>query len=408
MTQAEDAAATDAATTDATTTDAAPPPSSAEAAPAESPDSATAPADPAATAAAAPPADSSASDAAAEPAAPAGDSATEPGSGDSTASSSDALDNGIVAPQRPSSSGSDSDAASSQPRASHPRNASALHSVPLHVLAFPSPSKPAPAPEIEGPPASATIWLNRALPDPTPPALRLSRAFAKQLRASAKGHGIDWALELAIVRAKGGTGHWPASRHALASLSSRLATIGKHANGEWSSALSLAGSAGFADRVQALARYDRAVGLGALVRGLEASKHALEQRLLDDPSISIYPGGRSDIANGKVDVRVLALISYLHESFGQVTVSCLISGHRLYARPGVVSAHIYGRAVDISSLGGTSILGHQEPGGLTEQAVRDMLLLPGEVTPRQVISLLGLGGPSFPLADHYNHIHIGY
>jgi hypothetical protein len=28
--------------------------------------------------------------------------------------------------------------------------------------------------------------------------------------------------------------------------------------------------------------------------------------------------------------------------------------------------------------------------------------------PRQVISLLGLGGPSFPLADHYNHIHIGY
>jgi hypothetical protein len=28
--------------------------------------------------------------------------------------------------------------------------------------------------------------------------------------------------------------------------------------------------------------------------------------------------------------------------------------------------------------------------------------------PRQVISLLGLGGPSFPLADHYNHIHVGY
>ena len=24
------------------------------------------------------------------------------------------------------------------------------------------------------------------------------------------------------------------------------------------------------------------------------------------------------------------------------------------------------------------------------------------------ISLLGLGGPSFPLANHYDHIHIGY
>ena len=105
---------------------------------------------------------------------------------------------------------------------------------------------------------------------------------------------------------------------------------------------------------------------------------------------------------------MLATISYMRQSFGQVTVSSLISGHRLYARPGVISAHVYGHAVDIAGLGGTSILGHQEPGGLTEQAVRDILLLPGEVMPKQVISLLGLGGPSFPLADHYNHIHIGW
>jgi hypothetical protein len=74
----------------------------------------------------------------------------------------------------------------------------------------------------------------------------------------------------------------------------------------------------------------------------------------------------------------------------------------------VISAHIYGRAVDISALGNTPILGHQQPSSVTEQAVRDILLLPGEVMPRQVISLLGLGGPSFPLADHYNHIHIGW
>ncbi|TMK66942.1 MAG: hypothetical protein E6G60_01905 [Actinobacteria bacterium] len=124
--------------------------------------------------------------------------------------------------------------------------------------------------------------------------------------------------------------------------------------------------------------------------------------------INIYPGGRDDIAKDKVDVRVLATISYLRETFGQVTVSCLISGHRLYARPGVVSAHIYGHAVDIAGLGNTSITGHQQPGGLTEAAVRDILLLPGEVMPKQVISLLGLGGPSFPLANHYDHIHIGW
>src|SRR5207253_3112093 len=146
----------------------------------------------------------------------------------------------------------------------------------------------------------------------------------------------------------------------------------------------------------------------ALVRGLEATKTALATRILQDQRIQIYGPGRDDIASGKVDVRVLAAISYLAETFGQVTVSCLVSGHRLYARPGVISAHIYGRAVDIAGLGGISIQGHQEPGGITEHAVRAILLLPAEVMPRQVISLLGLGGPSFPLADHYNHIHIGY
>jgi hypothetical protein len=130
--------------------------------------------------------------------------------------------------------------------------------------------------------------------------------------------------------------------------------------------------------------------------------------VLADRRIDIYAGGRSDIVAGRVDVRILALLRYLAEAHGQVTVSCLISGHGLYARPGVVSAHIYGEAVDISALGGVSIYGNQQPGGVTEKAVRNILLLPVELRPKQVISLLGLGGPSFALADHYDHIHVGY
>ena len=69
---------------------------------------------------------------------------------------------------------------------------------------------------------------------------------------------------------------------------------------------------------------------------------------------------------------------------------------------------MFGLAVDIAALGGVSIEGHQEPGGLTEHAVRALLLMPSEVEPKQIISLLGLGGPSFPLANHYDHIHVGY
>ena len=163
-----------------------------------------------------------------------------------------------------------------------------------------------------------------------------------------------------------------------------------------------------ADRVVALRNYYRAVGLPSLVYGLLSQKRDLEDRVLHDSRISIYAGGRNDIAAHKVDVRVLATMLYLAETFHQVTVSCLISGHKLYARPGVISAHIYGRAVDIASLGGVSIYGHQQPGGVTERAVRALLMLPGGMLPQQVISLLGLGGPSFPLANHYDHIHVGY
>jgi hypothetical protein len=267
--------------------------------------------------------------------------------------------------------------------------------------------KLAPAPEVEGPASAATIWLNSPLPDPTPPALRLSPKFASNLKASARAAGLDWATMLGILRARGAAGHSPADRTTLQRLATRLASSGP-SKGDWARIVSYSGDSSFADRAAALARYDRAVGLTGLVRGLEAAKKSIATRLLSDRNVSIYEGGRNDIVQGKVDVRVLAVIAYLRESFGQVTVSSLVSGHRLYARPGVVSAHVAGHAVDISALGDTSIQGHQEPGGITERAVRDLLLVPSEVMPRQIISLLGMGGASFPLADHYNHIHIGF
>jgi hypothetical protein len=145
-----------------------------------------------------------------------------------------------------------------------------------------------------------------------------------------------------------------------------------------------------------------------LVVGLEAAKPALERRVLADRRIDLYSAGRTDLSAGRIDVRVVVLIRYLAVSFGQVTVSSLRTGHRFYARPGVVSAHVYGLAVDVSAVGGSPISGHQEPGSITERAVKAILLLPAELQPQQVISLLALGGPSFALGDHYDHIHVGF
>ena len=253
---------------------------------------------------------------------------------------------------------------------------------------------------------AATIWLHRTMPDPTPPAKRLAPAFARQLKAVARTSQVSWSDILAVVRADGFTGHRPATRAKLRSIARQIAA--NDASGEWQAFLAMRGRTAWADRAQALARYNRAVGLHALVVGFDAAKSNLITKVVNDHRISIYGGGQSDIRSGRVDVRVLVLLRYLAESHGQVTVSCLKSGHRLYARPGHISAHIYGLAADISGLEGVSIYGHQDPGGVTERAVRNILLLPAELRPQQVISLLGMGGPSFPLANHDDHIHVGY
>jgi hypothetical protein len=297
--------------------------------------------------------------------------------------------------------------AAASPRAARPKFARTMGARQHHFSAR-KPVAPAPAPELDGA-SSGVVWLNRPLSDPTPPALRLRPEFAKHLQAVARASRVNWALMLGVLRAEGHNGGSPAGLGTLRAVALRLAqTGGVQKTTPWAQMFAFSSDTTFADRAVALSHYYRAVGLRALVHGLNAEKAQLGQKVLDDPRVTVYAGGRGDIEAGRVNVRVLAVIEYLADSFGQVTVSCLISGHRLYARPGVISAHIYGLAADISEVGGVSIFGHQQPGGVTERAVRDLLLLPPEMMPKQVISLLGLGGPSFPLADHYNHIHIGY
>lgn len=291
------------------------------------------------------------------------------------------------------------------PQAAAPRPAPATTAKPTKmwvVKRAATPPAQAPAVEIEqgGEP---TIWLNRALPDPTPASARLTRSFAKRLIATSKSHDADWAAVLGVLRAQGERGSEPASPRELDTLAARMA-----GTDAWKGALALSGRTSFADRAAAFADLYRFVGVEALVTGYAAAKDRLGKKVLSSTGILIYGGGRSDIMMGRIDVRVVVLIGYLAERHGSITVSSLFSGHRTFARPGVVSAHAYGHAIDIAAVGGTPIAGHQQPGGLTEAAVRSVLLLPGELQPRQVISLLGLGGPSFPLRDHGDHIHVGF
>src|SRR5207253_11015257 len=190
---------------------------------------------------------------------------------DSTSASTDA-----VAPDQNSAASNQPDAtaapdavklhgASSAPAATPRQNAvqkARLRTAHLQKVLLPK-LKKAPAPEIQGPASAATVWLNSPLPDPTPPALRLSSKFAANLKSAARANGVNWSVMLGILRAHGASGHSPADRVTLGRLGSRLASFGP-TKGDWATIIAYSGDTNFADRAAALARYDRAVGLDAL------------------------------------------------------------------------------------------------------------------------------------------------
>jgi transglycosylase-like protein with SLT domain/peptidase M23-like protein len=139
------------------------------------------------------------------------------------------------------------------------------------------------------------------------------------------------------------------------------------------------------------------------------SKEALEKRVLDDKGLSIYQCGREDIETGQIDRRVLAVLEYLRSKGFTMTITALKCGHSILTTNGSVSEHSTGDAVDIAVINGVPVTGHQGPGTLVDELIRDVLALQGTMHPHQVISLEDLPGEtSFAEADHYDHVHIGY
>ena len=149
----------------------------------------------------------------------------------------------------------------------------------------------------------------------------------------------------------------------------------------------------------------RLSGAGALL----LSKEALQKRVLADEGLSIYTCGREDIAIGRIDRRVLAMLEYLRSKGFELTITALECGHSLLTTSGNVSEHSTGDAVDIAIINGTPVTGNQGPGTMTDELIRDVLQLQGTMQPHQVISLEDLPGEtSFAMADHYDHVHVGY
>jgi hypothetical protein len=130
--------------------------------------------------------------------------------------------------------------------------------------------------------------------------------------------------------------------------------------------------------------------------------------VLRHPRIDVYPGGRADLAAGRVDPRVSALLLSLAREH-TLTVTSLQTGHSILTASGNRSNHADGRAVDLGAVDGVSCT-NTAPGSPCGRMARQVAQIGGERRPSEVIFCFdpGLGPNSWAAGDHCDHVHIGY
>lgn len=138
-------------------------------------------------------------------------------------------------------------------------------------------------------------------------------------------------------------------------------------------------------------------------------KEMLARRVLADENIEISDCDRIEIRAGQIDRRLLAALAYLSgQGFRMAVTSLLCGRHGSITTSGNISNHSFGGAADIALINGLPVLGNQGPGSITEDLLRAVLRLQGTMVPDELISLQELGGPSFAMGDHADHVHLGY
>ncbi len=312
----------------------------------------------------------------------------------------------------------------------HAGSGKAATVVPPPPAAPPAPVLPALSARLLPTPAQIRFYVHATSTPPLPKLRTIDHDLALRVSTIAAESHIHWALLAAVARVESrlGAGKGPIAGKRLSTVPAgeadqlrALAAFLREngANRNLSAKVTqdalkeYFGSEKTAKRVGALAAFYGALGLGRMQHGLGWHGGQLRKRVLHDRRLHIYPGGRADIRGRRVDPRVLITMEYLANSTGSVRVSSLVSGHRLFTAAGSVSAHVYGRAVDVTAVGGTRIKHHQGPGSVTESTVRLLLMLPQRMRPRQVVSMMDVDGPtgnrgSFALPDHSDRIQIGY
>jgi hypothetical protein len=130
--------------------------------------------------------------------------------------------------------------------------------------------------------------------------------------------------------------------------------------------------------------------------------------VLSDPGITIDTCGRHEVAAGKVDKRVLAVLAFLSRSGLEPTVSALPCSQRQFGPSSALSGANPGGKLEISAINGTPIARHQGPETITDLTIRALLTLPAAFAPHEINSLMRYpSSPSTHASPSYrSHIEL--
>ena len=140
------------------------------------------------------------------------------------------------------------------------------------------------------------------------------------------------------------------------------------------------------------------------------SKLQLQQRVLSDPRVSIYPCGRRDIATGQIDRRILGDIEFLSASGLKPYISGLKCGATKTGANGIDPAGKTGESMDIAKVNNIPIAGHTGQGSITDITIRRLLTLQGIYKPTAIVSAMSFKDQAntLSLPGHKNRVQVAY
>jgi cell wall-associated NlpC family hydrolase len=139
--------------------------------------------------------------------------------------------------------------------------------------------------------------------------------------------------------------------------------------------------------------------------GPAAAPSAELEALLANPNLDLPGPARADLASGRVDPRLISVLSELTKEH-KIALSVIITGHDKLSSSGSVSNHFVGRGLDIARVDGEIVRSNSFKSRELAEALVD---LPESIRPTEVGTPWSINAPGFFTdGGHQDHLHIAF